>query len=271
MKTPITYYGGKQTIASYVVSLIPSHKIYVEPFFGGGAVFFAKNYPQYSNDYIEVINDKDERVVNFYRVCRDYELFKQLQHKVKYTLHCRETYKEAKEKLNSENEVEKAWAFWVQTNMSFCSSVGDGFAFNKTKTSKAAIVANKVARFTEKIHDRLKKVTIEKDDAIKVIERWDSKNTFFYIDPPYFNADMGHYGGYTETDFKNLLDTLKNVQGKFLLSSYDSELLRSYNFNRIAKKMFLAASNNNSKKKKVEILSYNYEIHQNLFICNTIM
>ena len=42
MKTPITYYGGKQTLLKYLLPLIPQHKLYCEPFFGGGAVFFAK-------------------------------------------------------------------------------------------------------------------------------------------------------------------------------------------------------------------------------------
>lgn len=42
MKTPLTYYGGKQKLAARIVTLIPEHRIYVEPFVGGGAVFFAK-------------------------------------------------------------------------------------------------------------------------------------------------------------------------------------------------------------------------------------
>ena len=52
MRTPITYYGGKQRIAPEIISMLPAHKVYVEPFFGGGAVFFRK--PKAG---IEVIND----------------------------------------------------------------------------------------------------------------------------------------------------------------------------------------------------------------------
>jgi site-specific DNA-adenine methylase len=54
MRTPITYYGGKQRIAPEIISMMPAHKIYVEPFFGGGAVFFRKRKAG-----IEVINDMD--------------------------------------------------------------------------------------------------------------------------------------------------------------------------------------------------------------------
>lgn len=58
MKTPITYYGGKQQMASTILAMIPSHKIYCEPFFGGGAVFFAKGA-----SFLEVINDKNDLLV----------------------------------------------------------------------------------------------------------------------------------------------------------------------------------------------------------------
>ena len=60
-KTPLTYYGGKQRIASWIVDHIPEHRIYCEPFFGGGAVFFAKE-----PSYLEVINDLNDNLINFY-------------------------------------------------------------------------------------------------------------------------------------------------------------------------------------------------------------
>lgn len=62
MRTPITYYGGKQNLSERIVSMMPRHKIYCEPFFGGGAVFFAK--PKAG---IEVINDKNDLLINFSR------------------------------------------------------------------------------------------------------------------------------------------------------------------------------------------------------------
>ena len=65
MRTPITYYGGKQNLSERIVSMMPRHKIYCEPFFGGGAVFFAK--PKAG---IEVINDKNDLLINFFKVCQ---------------------------------------------------------------------------------------------------------------------------------------------------------------------------------------------------------
>ena len=59
MKTPITYYGGKQILTHEILELMPAHKIYVEPFFGGGAIFFAKG-----SSFLEVINDTNDLLIN---------------------------------------------------------------------------------------------------------------------------------------------------------------------------------------------------------------
>lgn len=71
--------------------------------------------------------------------------------------------------------------------------------------------------------ERLADVHIEHDDAISVIKRWDSPQTFFYCDPPYPGANQGHYSGYTDKDFAALVDTLDKCQGSFLLSCYGFE------------------------------------------------
>lgn len=92
MRTPITYYGGKQQLASTIIEMIPAHRIYVEPFFGGGAVFFAKG-----KSYLEVINDVNDNLITFYEVCQDSELFARLYDKVQHTLHAESYYKTAYE------------------------------------------------------------------------------------------------------------------------------------------------------------------------------
>lgn len=52
MKTPISYYGGKQSMLKDILPRIPEHRIYTEVFFGGGAVYWAKQPVE-----VEVIND----------------------------------------------------------------------------------------------------------------------------------------------------------------------------------------------------------------------
>ena len=57
LKTPISYYGGKQKMLKHILPLIPQHHLYVEPFFGGGAVFWAKEPCE-----VEIINDYNDNV-----------------------------------------------------------------------------------------------------------------------------------------------------------------------------------------------------------------
>jgi len=74
MRTPITYYGGKQQLAPLILGLIPQHEVYNEPFFGGGAIFFAKRPSKR-----EFINDISAAMVNFYKVLKsDFEALKGL-------------------------------------------------------------------------------------------------------------------------------------------------------------------------------------------------
>lgn len=115
MKTPVTYYGGKQNMLKYILPLIPSHSIYVEPFFGGGAVFFAKEPAK-----VEFINDHDAEVINFYSVVK--RKFKSLKKEIDITLHSEHQQKKAKEiYLNPKghSEVKRAWALWVLSHQSF--------------------------------------------------------------------------------------------------------------------------------------------------------
>lgn len=42
LRTPLTYYGGKQQLCKEILHQIPQHQLYCEPFCGGAAVFFGK-------------------------------------------------------------------------------------------------------------------------------------------------------------------------------------------------------------------------------------
>ena len=87
---------------------------------------------------------------------------------------------------------------------------------------------NKVERLTDAYENRLKNTFIESRDALYVISRHDTPTTFHFIDPPYYNANMGHYSGYTDSDFRALLELLGSIEGKFLLTCYPSDLMDEY-------------------------------------------
>src|SRR5437773_12135675 len=62
---PISYIGGKNRLANRIISLLPEHTTYVEPFAGGAQVFFHKQPSK-----VEVLNDLNGDIVNFFRICQ---------------------------------------------------------------------------------------------------------------------------------------------------------------------------------------------------------
>ncbi len=261
-KTPISYYGGKLNLLKEILPLIPKHRIYTESFFGGGAVFFAKE-PVES----EIINDTNGMVMNFYEVVKSN--FEELKLRVESTLFARDAYTIAwtvyRMPHHFKDKVFQAWAFFVATNMGFSCKIGSWGYDKYGKRPKA--FWNKKIQFDEKIARRLEQVQIENNDACKVITSRDAEDAFHYVDPPYINSNQGHYGGYSQDDYINLLKTLTKVKGKFLLSSYPSDLLELYTkefgWHTKTFEKPLSASNGaiqKVRKRKVEVLTANYPI-----------
>ena len=247
----------------HILPLIPEHRIYVEPFFGGGAVFWAKEKAE-----VEVINDSNAWVITFFRVLKDPAKFARLRQKLNETLHSRLLYAKAKEVLlrtGESDDVEIAWALWVQTQMSFSKGIFKGWGYARKGSGGGAVSTtnHKIEAFSETLCARLRGTYIENNDALKVINTWDDEGSFFYCDPPYFNSEMGYYKNYTEEDFIKLLDRLCTINGKFLLSSYPCEILAGYvkkkNWKMCEFKKTVAVNGKRkSPKVKTECLVRNY-------------
>ena len=224
MRTPVSYYGGKQKLVSKILPMIPKHNLYVEPFCGGAAVFFSKEPSE-----IEVLNDTNRELINLYSVIKNH--FIELEKRISVTLHSRKQHRQAQviyENPELFDEVQRAWAVWVLSSQSFSAMLDGSFGYDKGKNTTTKKIMNKKAEFTEQYAIRLQNVQVECADALYIIESRDTPETFVYADPPYFNSDCGHYDGYSEQDFENLLKKLASLQGKFLLSCYPSKLLDQY-------------------------------------------
>lgn len=261
LKTPVSYYGGKQKLAPIIVPLIPPHKLYAETFIGGGAVFFSK-----PPSHIEVINDTNKELINLYWVLQN--RFIELERIVSVTLHSRTLHNDAHVVYNSPHlfdEIKRAWAVWVLSTQSFSSMLDGSWGYDKTDNTTTKKISNKRNEFSEQYALRLQNVQLECADALYIITSRDTIDSFFYCDPPYFNSDMGHYDGYSEQDFENLLKTLASIKGKFLLSSYPSSLLeryiKQYGWHY---KCFESGVSVNAKggyrKRKWEMLTANYKL-----------
>lgn len=260
MKTPVAYYGGKQMMLPHILPLIPEHDIYTEAFFGGGAVFWSKEPVK-----CEVINDVNMNVINFYEVLK-HDYFG-LRKRLEVTLHSRKLYQKAMliydcPELFAEDKVLRAWAFYVLTSQGFAKKIGS-WGYSKILPYT---IANKIDAFNEALSERLKTVQIENNPAHKVLLSRDSETAFHYIDPPYINTNQGHYGGYTEEHFRRDLDAMALLKGKFLLSTYPSDILDEYikkygwKTKKVEKKLSASKVKNGTRKTKIEVLTANYDI-----------
>lgn len=219
MRTPISYYGGKQTMLKHILPLIPEHRIYTEAFCGGAAVLFAKRPAE-----AEVINDINMHLVNFYNCLQlDYDALKR---KIDTTLHSRDTHAHATHILDYPeffSHIDRAWAVWALSKMSFASMLDGTFGYDFSGMMPKKL-RNAKDDFSELLSNRLERVTIENRHAFEVIETYDSPSTWHFVDPPYVGSDCGHYEGvFGDDDLGHLLDLLAQVKGKFMLTMFPND------------------------------------------------
>jgi len=210
-----------------LLPLIPEHKIYVEPFGGGASLLFAKKPSP-----VEVYNDIDSGLVNFFKVLSDTKLFEKFYRRVAVLPYSRELFYECRESWQEyDDPVERAAKWFVVARQSFSGSFGSswGFAATHSRCGMAGSVSgwlSTIERLPE-IHARLQRVQIEHNDFRKVIKTYDTLETFFYLDPPYVHSTRSssrYQHELSDADHKDLIELLKNIKGKVLLSGYDNPL-----------------------------------------------
>ena len=233
MSKGIPWYGGKSYLLNRLIPLIPPHQVYVEAFGGGAALLLSK-----PPSPVEIYNDINHHLVNFFRVLKDEAKFDRLLRYLALTPYSREEHMYAVEHYadNSLDEVERAALFYVACQQSLNGVVGGAWARNKFYSrngmaKKVSAWLGNIAGLPE-IAQRLLAVQIECSDFQKVIEDYDSKDTFYYLDPPYLPETRVARSAYeyemTVDDHIRLLKTIVQLDGKVMLSGYANELYERY-------------------------------------------
>jgi len=236
MKPPFGWFGGKERIIHAPLPHVPSHDAYLELFFRAGSLFFAKRPSQ-----IEVINDIDKDLMNFYSVLRDDVKFNKFMKLTYLTLYSRAEYMHALEKFKRrawKDDVERAYLFYIIARMSFAGHFGHSWGYDISATSKGMsrtvhAYLSSVDRLPE-IHERLRHAQIECDDWLSVYERYvpkwlqDGLKVFVYLDPPYLE-DVRRNGKYryefSRRRHRELIEVIKREKkAKIMLSGYPSPL-----------------------------------------------
>ena len=218
MRGPISYIGGKNRLAKLIISKLPEHTAYVEPFAGGAQVLFHKPLSK-----IEVLNDLDGNLVNFYRVCQAH--YEELVRYMRYMLVSREWFKwlEAVPPETLTDIQRAARYMYLQkcafggrvTRKAYAIHVASGPGFNPETLEK-------LLRDT---HERLARVQVEHLPYERVLKLYDRPATFFYLDPPYYDIHLYHHI-MEHKDFETMAASLQALKGKFLLSINDHKEVR---------------------------------------------
>ena len=196
--------AGKKRLADRLVAMLPAHKTYVEPFAGSAAVLFAKEPSQ-----VEVINDADPAISEAYRLLKKLTPAELSCLKKKPWVGDEKTFKGLLDAKPS-SDVERLHRFLYLTHFSYGKMRGRSFS-----PSSVGVQAKTVKRI-EQFAPRLKKVKVYGGDYEKVVRKYDSKDTAFFLDPPYpgYDVDVGE----SDFDEERFFKLLKSLKGRFLIT-----------------------------------------------------
>lgn len=223
---PFAYFGGKTTLADRIVATLPAHRTYVEPFAGSLAVLLAKGQAM-----IEVVNDLDRELVEFWRVLR--ERPEELIRLCALTPHSRAEYEASKIRPADLDELELARRVWTKLAQGRGGTLRNtGWRHfvdpHGTNRSMGGYLASYVDRMAS-IAERLSEVSLECRPALDVIAAYGQHpDALIYADPPYL-AETRSGTNYAhempgEHDHRALAAALHNARSAVVLSGYASPL-----------------------------------------------
>lgn len=257
MKALMKYPGSKWSLADWIISLMPPHHSYLEPFAGSLAVLLNK-----PRSPIETVNDLDGNVVNLFKWIRDDP--ERLAHAVYWTPYARQVYDEAYQATPADS-LQQAVRFYVRLNQ------GQGYRTNGGRVGWKNDVQGREKAYAvidwcnlpDKIiqaAERLRGVQIECQPAVELIKRFNSPKVLVYADPPYVLSTRHGKRYRCEMDDEahvELAETLKAHPGPVILSGYDNEIYNSMlqGWHKISRTV-----RGQNAKERIEVLWLNYKL-----------
>jgi DNA adenine methylase len=219
MTGPLSYIGGKNRLAKQIIEIFPKHTTYVEAFAGGAQVLFKKEPSK-----VEVLNDLDGEIVNFYRVCQSHH--EELLRHFRFALVSR-TWFGLHKAMNPQSltDIQRAARYLYLLKNSFASLVVNP-NYHYHVVQPPGFNLERLPEIIEKAHKRLERVQIESLPYHEILARYDRPATFFYLDPPYWGRKLYRYN-FTTEDFTALEENLRKLKGKFVLSLNDLPEVRA--------------------------------------------
>lgn len=220
----LRWHGGKWLLAPWIVSQMPTHRVYVEPFGGAASVLMRK-----PRSYAEVYNDLDDEVVNLFRVLRS-DKAADLIDMLRLTPFAQTEFRAAYEPAKC--ELERARRTIVRAFMGFGSNgVHQKTGFRSNSNRSGTTPARDWVNYPDALKatvERLSGVVVLNRDAKEVMAAHDGPETLHYVDPPYLfdtrtdaAADYAHE--LSDDQHDELLAFLRTLEGRVMVSGYPSE------------------------------------------------
>lgn len=208
--------GSKAGMSQFIIDRMPKHTCFVEVFGGSASVLLAKR-----PSFTEVYNDKNELLTNFFEVLRTRtdEFIAQYD----FLMYNERLNKRWKKEPWPGDPMEKAIRFWYCIVTSFNGQMESSFSYNGPDEHKQTFSFKNKRNILMSVANRFKNVCIHNRDFEEIIDMYDSDETLFFLDPPYFNKeDYYNYKGdiFTIKDHKRLKKKLNNIKGKSMVTYY---------------------------------------------------
>ena len=184
INSPFRYAGGKFYARKLIIEHIPEHTAYIEPFAGGGSIFFAKPKVQFNQ-----LNDLDLELINTYRHIKNFpnELIKSLEGEK--ALKERHTYFKNEFKPKNDLERAKRWYFLNRTSYSGIMNMKNCyFGYGDKYSMRPENWPRSILKTSKKLQD-VNFTTLDFEDVIDNAP----DNAFLFVDPPYYNADQDKF------------------------------------------------------------------------------
>lgn len=239
MKRPVLrYFGGKFRLADWIISHFPEHRVYVEPYGGAASVLMKK-----TRSYAEVYNDIDDSLYSLFCVLKDPSASFELEKRLVATPFARREFELAH--CYHPDNIEKARRLIVRSFMGFgadsAANLESKTGFRSNSNRSGTTPAHDWVNYPSCIRDfseRLRGVVIEHRDALDVMKTHDSEKTLHYVDPPY-STDTRRGGRYKHEmkneDHEELIECLKSLKGKVIVSGYSHPIYESLGWKREVK------------------------------------
>jgi len=220
MVSPIVpWIGGKRRLAERLLPYFPEHQCYVEPFAGGAALFFLRQMPA----EVEVLNDVNGDLVNLYRVVKNH--LEEFVRQYKWALSSRQVFEWLKiTPAHTLTDVQRAARFYYLQQSAFGARV-QGQTYGVATTTPPGLNFMRIEENLSMAHLRLSSAYIENLTWSECVARYDRAHTFFFMDPPYWEAE-GYGVQFGWEQYELLAQMLGQLKGKAILTLNDHPDIR---------------------------------------------